>query len=66
VQVEKAPRPVIHKQVKSPEDGGKTAPKGQPDPDTTVQLPQPDGKVSTPGLTTDAEGWILLAPSIQR
>jgi hypothetical protein len=36
-----------------------------PDPNAPVQLPQPKGKVSTTGLTSDKDGWIALAPRVQ-
>jgi hypothetical protein len=33
---------------------------------TGGRMPIPKGKVATPGLTPDAEGWILLPPLVQR
>ena len=35
------------------------------DPDAPVRLPEPDGNVSTVGLTSDEDGWIALAPLVQ-
>ncbi len=35
------------------------------DPDPPVLLPEPDGKISTAGLTSDEDGWIALAPLVQ-
>jgi len=34
-------------------------------PDAPVLLPEPDGNVSTAGLTSDEDGWIALAPLVQ-
>jgi hypothetical protein len=36
-----------------------------PDPDAPDQFPEPDGNVSTAGLTSDEDGWIALAPLVQ-
>jgi hypothetical protein len=35
------------------------------DPDTAVLRPEPNGNISTAGLTSDREGWIALAPLVQ-
>lgn len=35
------------------------------EPDAAVLLPEPDGNVSTAGLTSDKDGWIALAPLVQ-
>jgi hypothetical protein len=34
-------------------------------PATAGRMPMPKGKVSTPGLTPDGEGWILLLPLVE-
>ena len=34
-------------------------------PDAPVLLPEPDGNVSTAGLTSDEDGWIALAPLVR-
>ncbi|MCL4206222.1 MAG: right-handed parallel beta-helix repeat-containing protein [Pirellulaceae bacterium] len=35
------------------------------DPDGPVQLSDPDGRISTDGLTSDEDGWIALAPLVR-
>jgi hypothetical protein len=40
-------------------------PEEPPDLDTPVLLPEPDGNVSTAGLTSDEDGWIALGPLVQ-
>jgi len=42
-----------------------TKPEEAPDLDTPVLLPEPDGNVSTAGLTSDEAGWIALAPLVR-
>jgi hypothetical protein len=42
-----------------------TPPQKQPGPASPAPLPQPDGKVTTSGLSADEEGWIALLPLVQ-